>query len=233
VEGSRFRLADEVRYIQNRAAEHDGRIITIGQLVLFSTETGDAWLLDRTDFLAARLARDGEAERSRSWKPRPRLPSSGRATIASMGRRSSIRIGIPVASPPSSGTQLTNSLTSNSGDNAQHRSGGKFQMCLASIEEQREIIRHSLHEIANDIGMVMRDAGLRFPVFITVRDNGDSLATIATPLDPSKDDWERTSAIVCQIIEKKIGGGRLRSRELLCAVANAAPMSAVEVTAEP
>ena len=34
----------------------------IGQLVLFSTETGDAWLLDHTDFLAARLARNGEAE---------------------------------------------------------------------------------------------------------------------------------------------------------------------------
>jgi hypothetical protein len=44
-----------VRYIQHRAANHDGRIITIGQLVLFSTETG-------TDFLAARLARNGEAE---------------------------------------------------------------------------------------------------------------------------------------------------------------------------
>jgi hypothetical protein len=62
VEGGRFRLADEVRYIQRRAADHDGRIITIGQLVLFSTETGDAWLLDRDDLLAARLARNGEAE---------------------------------------------------------------------------------------------------------------------------------------------------------------------------
>ena len=62
VEGGRFRLADEGRYIQHRAADYDGRIITIGPLVLFSTETGDAWLLDRTDFLAARLARDGEAE---------------------------------------------------------------------------------------------------------------------------------------------------------------------------
>jgi hypothetical protein len=29
--------------------------------MLFSTETGDAWLLDRTDLLAARLARDAEA----------------------------------------------------------------------------------------------------------------------------------------------------------------------------
>ena len=62
VEGASFRLADEVRYIQRRAADHDGRIVTIGQLLLFSTDTGDAWLLDRSDLLAARLARNGEAE---------------------------------------------------------------------------------------------------------------------------------------------------------------------------
>src|SRR5258707_5720554 len=52
----------EVRYIQRRAADHDSRILTIGQLVLFSTETGDAWLLDPADQLAARLARDGQSE---------------------------------------------------------------------------------------------------------------------------------------------------------------------------
>ena len=51
-----------MRYIQRRAGDHDGRIITIGQLVLFSTETGDAWLLDPADRLATRLARDGESE---------------------------------------------------------------------------------------------------------------------------------------------------------------------------
>jgi hypothetical protein len=62
VEGKSFRLADELRYIQRRAADHDSRIVTIGQLVLFSTETGDAWLLDPADRLAARLARDGESE---------------------------------------------------------------------------------------------------------------------------------------------------------------------------
>jgi len=62
VEGKSFRLADEVRYIQRRAAEHEGRIVTLGQLVLFSTETGDAWLLDPSDQLAARLARDGDSE---------------------------------------------------------------------------------------------------------------------------------------------------------------------------
>ena len=41
--GESFRLADEVRYVQRCAAKHDGRIITIGQLILFSTETGDTW----------------------------------------------------------------------------------------------------------------------------------------------------------------------------------------------
>ena len=62
MEGKSFRLADEVRYIQRRAADRDGRIVTIGQLVLFSTETGDAWLLDPADRLAARLAQEGENE---------------------------------------------------------------------------------------------------------------------------------------------------------------------------
>jgi len=62
VDGKNLRLADDVRYIQRRAAKHDGRIAAIGQLVLFSTETGDAWLLDPSDQLAARLARDGAPE---------------------------------------------------------------------------------------------------------------------------------------------------------------------------
>jgi hypothetical protein len=62
VEGKSFRLADEVRYIQRRAADRHGRVVTVGQLVLLSTETGDAWLLDPSDQLAARLARDGDPE---------------------------------------------------------------------------------------------------------------------------------------------------------------------------
>ena len=62
VEGKAFRLAEEVRYIQNKAAEHDGRVVTLGQLILFSTDTGDAWLLDVADQLAAPLARDGDPE---------------------------------------------------------------------------------------------------------------------------------------------------------------------------
>jgi hypothetical protein len=51
-----------VRYIQRQAANQHGRIVTVGPLILFSTETGDAWLLDPADRLAARLARGGESE---------------------------------------------------------------------------------------------------------------------------------------------------------------------------
>lgn len=60
--GKDFRLVDEVRYIVRRAANRDGRIVTIGPLILFSTETGDAWLLDPADQLALPLARDGETQ---------------------------------------------------------------------------------------------------------------------------------------------------------------------------
>ena len=114
MEGGGIRLADEVRYIQHRAANHDGRIVTIGQLVLFSTETGDAWLLDRTDFLAARLARNGEAE--------PIQIVETAATFA-IEWKGSYRINGPAfvysdqdtgRVTPSSDTQPTNSPTSNS-----------------------------------------------------------------------------------------------------------------------
>ena len=83
VEGRSFRLADEVGYIQRRAAERDGRIVTFGQLALFSTETGDAWLLDTVDHLAARLARNGDPEPTQV---------EDTATTFAMGRKGQYRI---------------------------------------------------------------------------------------------------------------------------------------------
>jgi len=62
ISGKDFLLAEEIDYIRSRAAEHDSRLVTVGPLVLFSTETGDAWLLDPADHLAARVARDGDPE---------------------------------------------------------------------------------------------------------------------------------------------------------------------------
>ena len=88
------------------------------------------------------------------------------------------------------------------------------------LAARRDIIRHSLDEIASEVGMALRDVGLNFPVFLTVPNSGHSFATIATALDPSDADWQRASEIACQIIAQKVGYDRLRARELTCAVAN-------------
>jgi hypothetical protein len=95
----------------------------------------------------------------------------------------------------------------------------EFAAALDRLDTQREILTQSLDEIANDIGMALRDAGLNFPVFISVRQDGDALATIATAIDPSDDDWKRASTIACQIISKAVGYEKLRGRSLACAMA--------------
>ena len=101
-----------------------------------------------------------------------------------------------------------------------------------SLDAQRDIIRQSLDEVANDIGMAMRDVGLTFPLYITVRNSGDALVTIATPLDPSDAEWQRASAIVCRTLEERVGCDRLRGRELACAIANAGSINAADATAD-
>jgi hypothetical protein len=40
VRGANFRLMDNVGYVQDRAVEHDSRVVTLPQLLLFSTQTG-------------------------------------------------------------------------------------------------------------------------------------------------------------------------------------------------
>ena len=99
-------------------------------------------------------------------------------------------------------------------------------------DAQRDIIRQSLDAIANDIGMAMRDVGLTFPIYMTVRNSGDALVTIATTIDPSDTDWQQASEIVCRIIQERVGCGRLQGRELPCAIANAGVINALDVTAD-
>lgn len=98
-------------------------------------------------------------------------------------------------------------------------------------EAQREVIRLALDEIAAEVATALRDAHLDFPVFLTVPNYGDSLATMASPLDPSAEDWSHASAIVCRIIGQRLGDARLSGRSLHCAVANAA-MGAAHVIPE-
>jgi hypothetical protein len=83
---------------------------------------------------------------------------------------------------------------------------------IDDMDAQREMIRQLLNAIANDVGMALRDAGLRFPVYLTVPNSGDSLATFATPLDPSDDDWATAAGIVNRIVSKTLGNIPLRDR---------------------
>ena len=55
-------VAREVGYIIGKAEAHDARVVRIGPLVLFSTHSGDAWVLDPSDGLALCVARDGEKQ---------------------------------------------------------------------------------------------------------------------------------------------------------------------------
>jgi len=52
----------ETNYIISRAQHHDSRVVSLGSLIFFSTETGDSWMLDYNEGLALCLARDGEKQ---------------------------------------------------------------------------------------------------------------------------------------------------------------------------
>ena len=55
-------FSKEAEYIIQRAQENDARVVRLGTLVLFSTQSGDAWILDAEDELALCLARSGEKQ---------------------------------------------------------------------------------------------------------------------------------------------------------------------------
>jgi len=42
-------ITGEANYIIGRAKNNDARVVVLGPLVFFSTETGDAWMLDPED----------------------------------------------------------------------------------------------------------------------------------------------------------------------------------------
>ncbi len=53
-------ISAEAEYIAGHATRLQTRIVTLGQLLFFATEPGDAWVLDPEDRLARCLAREGE-----------------------------------------------------------------------------------------------------------------------------------------------------------------------------
>lgn len=59
---SQINITSEANYIIARAQAYETRLVSVGPLIFFSTETGDAWVLDPADNLALCLARDGERQ---------------------------------------------------------------------------------------------------------------------------------------------------------------------------
>lgn len=56
-------IKKEIDYIINLAKKEDSRKVQLGVLLLFSTRTGDAWILDREDNLAICLMRGKEKQK--------------------------------------------------------------------------------------------------------------------------------------------------------------------------
>jgi hypothetical protein len=54
-----IRVAGEAEHIIRKAQDRDARVVTLGNIAFFSTDTGDAWMLDPEDNLALCLSRDG------------------------------------------------------------------------------------------------------------------------------------------------------------------------------
>lgn len=73
-------MQKEVDYILQRARAGDSRVVGFGQLLLFSTETRDAWMLDWEDEFAVCLMKDGIA------RPYELGETDGRFAIQWQGR---------------------------------------------------------------------------------------------------------------------------------------------------
>ena len=81
------------------------------------------------------------------------------------------------------------------------------------LEAVRMILRQSLDQIAADVGIALREAGLSYPVYMTVPNSGDALATLITSANPPQGDWEKATMIFLEIIGGHLGEVKLRSRD--------------------
>jgi hypothetical protein len=94
----------DVDYIVARSAQFDSRVVTVGQLIFFSTTTGDAWMLDPEDGLALKLAEAGERNHVKivetgnrfaiEWTASYRLDGEAFVTMDKSGQR--VIFGYPV-----------------------------------------------------------------------------------------------------------------------------------------
>lgn len=99
-------VSAEVSYIKARAVQRDARVVCNSPLILFSTRTGDAWVLDSADGLALRLAQNGDTLPVRiietperymiEWNMTFRIDGDAFICLDSAGREQTI-VGYPTA----------------------------------------------------------------------------------------------------------------------------------------
>lgn len=103
--GRRVSVRGEAEYIVRRAARGKAHVVTLGLLLFFSTETGDAWVLDPDDQLALCLASDGAPQPARitetpdnfaiEWAATYRIDGDVMTLIEPSGRERAV-MGYPV-----------------------------------------------------------------------------------------------------------------------------------------
>jgi hypothetical protein len=95
----------EAEYVASLAGRRDARIVFLSQLLFFSTDTGDAWMLDPEDGFAMCLARDGQklpfqimetpTQFRISWNMRYRIEGEAMVFFEESGRVRTV-VGYPV-----------------------------------------------------------------------------------------------------------------------------------------
>jgi hypothetical protein len=88
------------------------------------------------------------------------------------------------------------------------------------VEAKRKIIRQSLDEITAEVASEMRNTNLWSPISIVVPSR-HSLVTVTSPGSVPPDERARMSAIVREVVGKKLGSNGLRDRALSHATARA------------
>jgi hypothetical protein len=104
----------------------------------------------------------------------------------------------------------------------------KFDVADASAAYQiyradrRQRLTAALPQIAAEVTAALANANIRIPIFFSVPSSGGSLLTFATPVDPTEYDWDAATALICEIVGRKVGIEHLYSRHIPCVAAGLA-----------
>ncbi|MBI9036779.1 MAG: hypothetical protein JEY97_01485 [Bacteroidales bacterium] len=74
-------IQKEIEQIISKAQKHIGHIVRLNELILFSTMTGDAWILDTDDNLSICLVKAGDKQKYKIMKQIINLVSIGTINI--------------------------------------------------------------------------------------------------------------------------------------------------------